>query len=247
MIVPPSVYGERIADIYDEWVAGREDVLDTQHSLEALSELAGSGPVLELGIGTGRLAVPLANRGLQVHGIEISEEMVRELRAKPGGDQIAVTMGHMADVAVDGPFSLVFAVFTTFFALLSQDEQVRCFTNVARRLTADGVFLIEAIVPDPARFQRGQVLQTKRVEPDLIEVEASLHDAAQQRLVSATVHLTEAGIRIYPVELRYSWPSELDLMARLANLRLLHRWGSWDRSPFTTTSTRHISIYRRAG
>lgn len=150
----PSTYGDRVADVYDRMpqVLGR----DTERVVAALAGLAGRGPVLELGTGTGRLALPLAAGELAVHGIDASEEMIKKLRAKPGGDRIPVAIGDLADVAIDGRFSLIFVAFNTFFGLLSQEDQVRCFARVAEHLTADGVFVLEAFVPDVTRFDRGQ-------------------------------------------------------------------------------------------
>src|SRR5947209_19771427 len=146
-----TTYGERIADVYDQWY-GEAEFLETETAVAALAELAGEGPVLELAIGTGRIALPLAEHGLNVHGIDASESMVAKLREKPGGDRIPVTMGNFADVGVDGAYRLIFVAFNTLFALESQDAQVRCFENVTRRLTNDGVFCIDTFVPDPARF-----------------------------------------------------------------------------------------------
>jgi SAM-dependent methyltransferase len=234
----PDTYGEQIAGVYDTWFGAYDP-----SAIGTLHALAGTGPVLELGIGTGRIALPLRERGLAVHGIDASPAMVDRLRAKPGGDQISVTLGDFADVAAGGPFSLIYVVFNTFFALLSQDDQVRCFQNVARRLTPDGVFVIEAFVPDVARYSSGQTFRTVDVTTQSARLEATRHDPVQQRITSQHIVLTEQGIRLYPVQLRYAWPSELDLMARLAGMRLRERWGGWERSPFTTSSPRHISLY----
>lgn len=236
-----ATYGERIADVYDDWHPGHEEA-----AIEALAELACGGRALELGIGTGRIALPLAARGVEVHGIDASRAMLARLRARPGGAALPVTLGDFADVAVEGLYSLVFAVFNTFFGLLTQDDQVRCFLNVARHLTQDGVFVIEAFVPDLTRFTRGQNIQIRRVEPDHVMLHLSLHDPVQQRVASQDLLLTESGLRLYPVQIRYAWPSELDLMARLAGLRLRCRWGSWSRGPFTGESTGHISVYEKA-
>jgi SAM-dependent methyltransferase len=239
-----STYGDRIAAIYDELIEGK---FDTEGAVSFLAELAGTGPVLELGIGTGRVALPLAERGLEVQGIDASEAMVERLRAKPGGDRIAITLKDFVDIDVEGSFSLVFVVFNTIFALLTQDDQVRCFRNVAGHLTPDGVFVIEAFVPDLARFDRYQ----QRVEAgdlslDEVRLEVARHDPVNQRIVGQHVVISEKDTRLYPVRLRYAWPSELDLMARLAGLRLRERWGSWRRDPFAESSERHISVYGRS-
>ena len=238
-----STYGQRIAGVYDEMYSGREDL---EPVLDALAFLANGGRVLELGIGTGRIALPLAARGIEVHGIDGSEAMVARLRAKEGGAGIPVTTGDFADVGAEGIFSLVFVAFNTFWALLSQEDQVRCFRNVAEHLSRDGVFLIEAVVPDLSRFDRGQRTSATQVTTDRVMLDASRHDAVRQRVESQHVVITEEGIRLYPVHVRYAWPSELDLMAQLAGLRLRERWGDWQRGPFTAASTGHVSVYTRA-
>jgi len=214
--------------------------------VEFLAQVAGPGPVLELGIGTGRIALPLAERGLEVHGIDASEEMVSKLRAKPGGDAIQVTIGDFADVGVQGAFPLVFVVFNTLFALLTQENQLRCFQGVAQHLTEDGVFVVQAFVPDLARFDRGQRVQAFSIEVDSVRIDASIHDLANQRIDAQLIQVTGEGVRMFPVQLRYAWPSELDLMARLAGLQLRERWSGWDRAPFTSASTSHVSLYERA-
>ncbi len=240
-----STYGERIAGVYDAWqteISGPDSVAVP---VTLLAELARRGRALELGIGTGRIALPLAARGIEVHGIDASEAMLARLRAKPGGERIPVTVGDFTDVSAEGAFSLVYVVFNTFFALLTQDEQVRCFQNVAARLAGDGVFVIEAFVPDPARFHLGGVVHPSVVEPDRVRLDVTSHDAVQQRVTSQHIEIAEGGIRLYPVQLRYAWPAELDLMARLAGLRLRHRWSGWRREPFTATSPGHVSVYAR--
>ncbi|HTE21282.1 MAG TPA: class I SAM-dependent methyltransferase [Armatimonadota bacterium] len=237
-----TTYGERIAGVYDDWYLGCDDA-----AIDLLAGLAGGGPVLELGIGTGRLALPLVERGVAMHGIDASEAMVAKLRAKPGGEAIPVTMGDFAAVEVEGRFALVFVVFNTLFALASQEEQVACFRNVAAHLEEGGAFVVEAFVPDLARYTRGQTIQATRVEGDHVMLDVTRHDPVHQRLQSQHVVFQESGIRLYPVQLRYAWPSELDLMARLAGLRLRHRWGGWRRETFTAQSMGHVSVYERAG
>jgi SAM-dependent methyltransferase len=238
----PSTYGDRIADAYDELY---RDALDTDRAVEALAQLADSGPVLELAIGTGRLALPLAERGLEVHGIDASERMVTKLRAKPGGDAIPVTMGDFADVAVEVAYTLIFIAFNTLFALLTQEDQVRCFANAGKHLTDGGVFVVEAFMPDLARFDRGQRTHVHRVDSDRVMFDTSRHDPVEQRVDSQHVVITEGETKLYPVSIRYAFPSELDLMARLAGLELRERWGSWKREPFTADSGRHVSVYAR--
>lgn len=237
-----STYGERMAAVYDQWprVPKNADAV-----VAFLAGLAGRGPVLELGIGTGRIALPLSQRGLEVHGIDASPSMVARLKAKPGGDRIRITIGDFATVPVEGRFSLVFVVFNTFFGLLTQEDQVGCFEAVARHLTEDGLFVMEGFVPDLSRFDRGQRVEALSVDADGVVLDAGVHDAVAQRIVTQHVSMSTRGIQLYPVQLRYAWPSELDLMARLAGLRLRERWGGWNREPFSAASASHVSVYGR--
>jgi SAM-dependent methyltransferase len=238
----PARYGQMWAAVYDEVHAH----LDPSAAVDRLYELAAGGPALELGIGTGRVAIPLATRGVAVHGIDASEAMLQRLRDKPGGAAIPVTLGDFADVAVEGRYALVYVVFSTMFGLLTQDAQVACFRNVAARLTPDGVFVVEALIPDVARFDRHQRVHVHRVEAGRVEAALTIHDPIAQRITSQHVTLTDGSVRLLPVELRYAWPSELDLMARLAGLRLRERSSGWQRAPLTANSMTHVSIYERA-
>ncbi len=235
-----ATYGDRIAEVYDEWFAVPSD---TEETVGFLSELAGAGPVLELGIGTGRVALPLAQRGHEVHGVDASEAMVEKLRAKAGGESIPVSIGDFAELDIEGEFSLVYVVFNTFFALLSQEDQVRCFASVGRRVREGGVFVIEAFVPDMTRWDRGQRIETRRVGDDGVVLDAAMHDPVGQRVASSHFVFSLQGVEMYPARLRYAWPSELDLMARLAGLRLRERWGGWCREPFEASSIKHVSVY----
>lgn len=237
-----SVYGERCADVYDEWFGSYED-----SSIDVLEELARKGRALELGIGTGLIALPLAARGVDVEGIDYSPAMISRLRAKPSGDAIKVTVGDFADVGVDGEFSLIFILFNTFFALQSQEEQVRCFRNVAEHLTADGVFVLEAFSPGATIYNGKQDIKVTAVTSDRVSLKASQHDPVRQKLKSQHIVLINNEVRLYPVEIRYAWPSEIDLMANLAGLRLRSRWSNWKREEFTSSSEKHISIYERVG
>ena len=240
----PSTYGERIASVYDAWVEPIVGV-KTEPAVAFLAELAGGGPALELGIGTGRVALPLAAQGVSVAGIDASEAMVSHLRAKPGGADIPVTIGDFGEVMVEGTFRLIYVVFNTFFVLLEQDHQVRCFRNVAARLGEDGVFVIEAFVPDPSLYDRGQRVSATRVEVDRLALDASRIDVATQRITSMHLFVGSEGLAMWPVQLRYAWPSELDLMARLAGLELRERYASWAREPFTSSSGAHVSVYAK--
>lgn len=235
-----ATYGEHLAEVYDQWFGDYDSA-----AIDMLAELAQGGPALELGIGTGRIALPLAAKGVEVRGIDGAPAMVAKLRARPGGDAIAVTMGNFADVDVEGQFPLVFIVFNTFFALLTQEEQVRCFRNVAAHLTEGGTFVIEAFVPDVARFRGGQDVRAYTVTNERAQLQATRHDPVRQRLMTQNIAFTNQGVKLYPVEVRYAWPSELDLMAQLAGLRLRHRWSSWQREKFSSNSEKHISVYER--
>ncbi len=237
-----STYGDSIADVYDQWFSVP---IDTEEAVRFLATEAGGGPALELGIGTGRLALPLRERGVTVHGIDSSEAMVAKLRQKPGGADIPVTIGDFADVGVDGAYRLIFVAFNTLFGLLTQDDQVRCFQNAADHLTDDGVFVVQAFVPDLSRFDRNQRIQTEVVGTDSLVIGADEHDSIHQRVRSVHVVLTETETRLYPVRIRYAYPSELDLMARLAGLELQDRWEDWTRIPFTPSSESHVSVYGR--
>ncbi|HEX2181885.1 MAG TPA: class I SAM-dependent methyltransferase [Rubrobacteraceae bacterium] len=237
-----GTYGDRMAGVYDDWFGTPGN---TDEVVSFLSELAGQGRALELGVGTGRIALPLAEKGIEVHGIDASEAMVEKLRAKPGGQDIPVTIGDFADVDVGERFSLVYVVFNTVFALLTQEDQVRCFANVGGRLDEGGAFVLEAFVPDPARLAGGEVTQTKRVEVDRVYLETSRYDPVEQRVYSQNISMGETETKLYPVQIRYAWPSELDLMARLAGLRLRERLGGWRREPFEASSNNHVSVYEK--
>lgn len=240
-----STYGDRIADAYDQLIPAHV-AATTDASVDFLSSIAKRPRALELGIGTGRVAIPLRERGFEVSGIDASPAMVKKLRAKKGGGAIPVEIGDFADVKVRGRFPLIYVAFNTFFALLTQDAQLRCFERVARRLTSDGLFVISAFVPDLARFDRGQRVGATHVDLDMVSLEATQHDPAAQILISAHVVITERCTRLYPVKLRYAFPSELDLMARLAGMRLRERFGGWSREPFGPSSASHVSVYELA-
>jgi SAM-dependent methyltransferase len=240
-----DTYGNRAAVFYDAWVASRVDHT-TEPAAAFLAELAGDGPALELGIGTGRVALPLAARGVRVHGLDSSEAMVARLRAKPGGEEIPVTFGDFADLLVDGTYRLIYVVFNTFFALLSQEDQLRCFRNVSAHLEAGGRFVIEAFVPDPTLYNRNQRVSTTRVETDRVQLDAAQYDPVEQKVTSQHILIGKEGIVLLPVQLRFAWPSELDLMARLAGLKLEARFGGWKGEAFTAASAVHVSVYGRA-
>jgi len=239
----PSTYGDRIADVYDEIYLHAPIFGDVSVPVAFLSSLADGGPALELGVGTGRIALPLQAAGVKLHGIDASTAMVERLRAKPGGGDIDVTIGDFRDFSLPARFPLVYVVFNTFFGLLSQDDQVMSFRAVARHLIPGGAFVMEAFVPDLERFDRGQRVSAIRVDPDSVSLEVTQNDPVGQFTDSQRVVIREDGIRLYPVKIRFAYVSELDLMARLAGLRLRERWADWDRTPFSSDSPKHISVW----
>ena len=233
-------YGDTWAPIYDEVHAHH----DPTAAVDVLVQLAGTGKALELGIGTGRVAIPLAARGVAVAGIEASQAMLDRMRAKPGGAAIPVTLGDFTEVAVEGEYAVIYIVFSTLYGLLTQSAQVACVRNAAARLAPGGVFVFEGFVPDPARFTANQRTQVNHVEPTRVDLLFTRHDPVQQRVASQRIVVGPQGMQLFPAEVRYVWPSELDLMAQLAGLRLRERWGDWRRGPYTGSGG-NISIYER--
>jgi SAM-dependent methyltransferase len=241
-----ATYADETAEVYDAWFG---HYLGTAPVVDRLAQLAGSagpGPVLELGIGTGRVALPLAERGVEVHGIDASPAMLAQLHGKPGGDRIPVTLGDFSEVGPDGPFALVFVVAGSFFELPSQEAQVRCFENVARRLRPGGLFAFDALVPDAGRSAGDQDIRLIPTPADRLMVRFRQFDAPAQRYTSNYLVIEGGNARHMEVKFRFAWPSELDLMARLAGLRLKERSGSWLGEPFTASSRSHVSVYERA-
>jgi SAM-dependent methyltransferase len=237
----PSTYGDHHADVYDETLPMTE--ADTAAAVDLLAELARGGRVLELGVGTGRVAVPLAARGLEVHGIEASEPMLERLRAQPGGDRVTAVRGDLADVGVDGPYALVYAVFNTFFELYTEADQLRCLRNVAARLADDGRLVLELFVPEPV--DGGSFLAVDDVRPERVTLVASRHDPTSGTTDSVEVWLTEQGIRLFPLRERALQPAEVDRLAERAGFRLEERWGGWRHEPFGPESREHVSVYVR--
>ena len=236
-----ETYGDRISEVYDEFYSGYDPA-----SIEVLAELAGDGPALELGIGTGRIALPLHEKGVPVQGIDASEAMLSKLGSKKHGAEIDVLVGSFAGFKVDGRFSLIYVVFNTFYALLTQEEQVQCFKSVSEHLTRDGLFLMEVFVPDLARFDRHQTVRAVNLTEDVVRLDVSQVDPVAQQVASQHVLLSAEGTSLYPVKLRYAWPSELDLMAKLAGPTLRSRWSSWSKEEFTKESKKHIAVYGHA-
>ena len=236
-----NTYGDQIAEIYDQLYSDFDPAC-----IDFLAQLAGPGPALELGIGTGRIALPLLHRAVPLEGIDASQAMVTKLRAKPRGAEVEVHIGSFEQFAINRQFRLVYVVFNTFFNLPGQDEQVRCLESVSRHLSADGHFVLEAFVPDLSRYVDFQSVRLIGISDQGIRLDVAQLDPVAQHIESRHLLVSEEGIRTYPVKLRYAWPSELDLMARIAGLRLQERWGSWSKEPFTRDSTKHISVYARA-
>ncbi len=237
---PIMSFGEDVAEAYDDEQRGDENA-----AVVFLEKLAGGGPALELAIGTGRIALPLADRGIRVDGVDISAAMVAQLRTKPGGEQISVTIGDFADVPVPGKYRLIYVVFNTLFNLLTQDDQVRCFENVAAHLTDEGSFVIEAGSPAFLYTLRDdQHVDAESIEVDAVKLDVLRHDPAKQMLDESHVSISRTGVHLGPIVQRYAWPAELDLMARIAGLRLKERWDGWNREPFTGKHN-VVSVYGR--
>jgi SAM-dependent methyltransferase len=232
-------FGERVAARYDDDVAH----MDVAPLVDLLVELAGGGDALEFGIGTGRVALPLAERGVRVAGIDSSPEMVARLRAKPGGDALPIAMGDFSTTRVDGEFAVVYLVFNTIFNLVTQDAQVACFENAAAHLVRGGTFVIETGVPDLQNLPVGQTIIPFRADPDGMGFD--VYDVVTQRFSSQHYHFEDGRVEAHPFEFRYAWPAELDLMARIAGMRLRDRWSGWRREPFTSVSRSHVSVWEK--
>ena len=241
--MPEDYFGERVAARYDESSADLFEPAVVDPVVEFLAGLAGRGAALEFGIGTGRIALPLARRGIPVHGIDLSEAMVARLRAKPGAEQIGVTIGDFATAAVEGRFSVAYLVFNTIMNLTSQEEQAACFQNVAAHLAPGGCFVIEVMVPALQRLPPGETVRAFTVTATRLGFDE--YDVASQGLVSHHYSLVDGRLEVASMPFRYVWPSELDLMARLAGMTLRERWSGWNREPFTSDSTSHVSVWEK--
>jgi SAM-dependent methyltransferase len=241
--MPKDYFGEHIARGYDDTSADMFQPAKVGPVVEFLAELATDGTALELGIGTGRIALPLALRGIRVHGIDLSEAMVARLRAKPGADEIAVVIGDFATTTVAGRFSLAYLVFNTIMNLTTQDEQVACFQNVADHLEPGGFFVIEVAVPDLQRLPPGETVRAFTVSDSRLGFDE--YDIANQGLISHHYWIVDGKLEVFSPPFRYVWPAELDLMARLAGMSLRERWAGWNREPFTSDSTTHVSVWQK--
>jgi hypothetical protein len=242
--VPEDHFGERVAARYDESAADLFDPAVVDPVVDFLAELAGDGAALELGIGTGRIALPLSERDVRVHGIDLSEAMVARLRAKPGADRIETTFGDFATTKVDGTFSLAYVVFNTLGNLTTQAAQVACFRNAAAHLEAGGFFVVEIGIPELQRLPPGDTMRVFHAGESHWGIDE--YDVANQGLVSHHFSLVEGRYELVSVPFRYVWPAELDLMAELAGMRLRERWSGWRREPFTSESTKHVSVWQKA-
>jgi hypothetical protein len=221
---------------------------DEAATVAFLEQMARGGPALELAIGTGRIALPLSARGVRVDGIDFSPAMVEKLRGKPGGDQITVFIGDFAEVGVPGVYRLIYLVFNTLFNLLTQEEQVRCFENVASHLTEEGVFVVEGGLPTEfCGLRNNQYVDLERLDIDSVALDVARYNPVTQLLEEIHLNLSSGGTQVGPIVTRYAWPSELDLMARIAGLRLRERWASWNRDILTASSKNCISVFERIG
>jgi SAM-dependent methyltransferase len=241
--MPIDHFGEQVAARYDESAADMFDPTVVDPVVDFLADLAGDGAALELGIGTGRIALPLARRGVRVHGIDLSEAMVARLRAKPGAERIGVTVGDFATTTVEGRFALAYLVFNTIGNLTTQDAQVACFQNAAAHLEPGGCFVIETGVPQLQRLPPGETVRAFALTPTHLGFDE--YDVASQGLISHHYSIVDGHWEVSSLPFRYAWPAELDLMARLAGMTLRERWGGWRREPFTGDSTMHVSVWEK--
>ena len=241
--MPENYFGEDVAARYDDSESPMFASTEIEPAVEFLAGLAGDGVALELGIGTGRIALPLAERGVRVHGIDLSEAMVARMREKPGGDAVEVTIGDFATTRVPGEFSLAYLVFNTINNLTTQDAQVACFENVAAHLQPGSAFVIEVGVPSLQKLPFGETLRPFQVSETYIGLDE--YDVVNQGLISHHMRAVEGRFVKRSIPFRYVWPAELDLMARIAGMTLRERWASWRRAPFTQTSTQHVSVWEK--
>ncbi len=236
-------FDEDVARRYDQSVAGMFEPQSVQAAVAFIAAFAGAGRALELGIGTGRIGLPLAQAGVPVHGIELSRAMVARLRAKPGGEDIPVAIGDFATTTVEGAFTVAYLVFNTIVNLTSQAEQVACFRNVAAHLEPGGCFIVEVGIPELRLLPPGETFRPFHVSESKWGIDE--YDVANQGLTSHHLELVDGQLERFSVPFRYVWPSELDLMAQMAGMRLRERWSDWSRAPFTSDSAAHISVWEK--
>jgi len=236
-------FDERVAATYDESAADMFDPAVVDPVVDFLAGLAGSGRALELGIGTGRIALPLAKRGVPVHGVELSRAMAVRLHAKPGGEEIGVTIGDFSTTTVEGTFAVAYVVFNTIGNLTTQAAQVACFQNVAAHLEPGGCFVIEVGVPELRRLPPGDTMRVFDAGETHWGIDE--YDVVTQRLTSHHFELVDGRFELVSMPFRYVWPAELDLMAQLAGMALRERWAGWNREPFTNDSRKHVSVWEK--
>jgi SAM-dependent methyltransferase len=241
--MPADYFGERIAASYREKWPHLFEPAVVEPTVSFLAELAGTGAALEFGIGTGRIAIPLSQRGVRVHGIDLSPAMVAQMRATPGSEGIGATIGDFAATRVDGTFRLAYLVRNTIANLTTQDAQVECFGNAAAHLEPGGCFVIELYIPDLQRLPPGETLRAFTVTPTHLGFDE--YEVATQTAYSHHYWLVDGGLETFSAPFRYAWPAELDLMARLAGMRLRERWSDWKRTPFASSSKNHISVWEK--
>ena len=239
--MPEDYFGEHVAERYDESFADMFEPATVDPVVDFLVDLAGDGAALELGIGTGRIALPLSQRGVRVRGVDLSEAMVARLRAKPGAENVAVAIGDFTTTRVEGTFSVAYLVFNTIMNLTSQDAQVACFQNVAAHLEPGGCFVVEVNIPALQRLPPGETVRAFEVSATKLGFDE--YDVASQGLISHHYAVVDGNLELQSHPFRYVWPSELDLMARLAGMTLRERWSDWTREPFTSASTKHVSVW----
>jgi SAM-dependent methyltransferase len=242
-VTPVDHFGPEVSERYDQRTATMAEPEVLEPILDFLTELARDGAALELGIGTGRIALPLSRRGVSVHGIDLSAAMVDRLRAKPGSEEIGVTLGDFATTRVDGSFTLAYLVANTIMNLTTQGEQVACFGNVAAHLEPGGCFVVEVLVPGLQRLPPGETFQPFAVSPTHLGFDEI--DVATQSLISHHYWIEDGRVQVLSPPFRYVWPSELDLMAQLAGMALRERWADWSREPFTSQSAKHVSVWEK--
>jgi SAM-dependent methyltransferase len=240
--MPEDYFGERVAERYDEDTEMFDPAV-VDPVVDFLVELVGDGAALELGIGTGRIAIPLVKRGISVHGIDLSEAMLARLRAKPGAEQIEITVGDFSTTTVEGTFSVAYLVFNTIGNLTTQTAQVACFRNVAAHLEPGGCFVIEVGIPDLQRLPPGETMRVFHASQTHWGVDE--YDVANQGLTSHHFELVGGRFERLSIPFRYTWPAELDLMAQLGGMRLRERWSGWKREPFTSDSRKHVSVWEK--
>ncbi|WP_194892059.1 class I SAM-dependent methyltransferase [Catenulispora pinisilvae] len=236
----PAQYGQQWAGVYD-----RRNPIDdyAQAAAEHLHSLAGKNAALELGVGTGRIAIPLAALGTKVHGVDVSPAMLTHLSERPGGDRVTTSLADMVNDRIPGDFAVVYLAFNTLFMVLEQRQQVQCVRNASTHLRPGGLLVIEAFVPEFQHYTGSQATRTEHLLDDEVWLLTSKHDAVRQVIRTQSIRISADGTELRPVDLRYIWPSELDLMCQLAGLRLRDRFGGWQREPFNSQSTHHVSVY----